>query len=175
MLKQWMKLQWNKTLYHKFENRIIEYKSQNEQCTTYYMYISFHHIIKFCICSNKDCTCAHTFWWLWTSKLNNYSKEFSTLWSSSILNCSLVIYGAKFHVKISTDSGSIPYGLHLHTLIQVVRSHVLVQMQRLNNIWTSLAKQWANFRLVLQSMSTFMTTEMFQDLIWTSVTIAENV
>jgi hypothetical protein len=133
------------------------------------MYLSFHHIIKLCICIKKDCICAHTFWWL-----NNYSKELSILWSSSILNCSLVIYSAKFHVKISTDSDLIPYGLHLHTLIQVVRSHVLVQMQRLNNIWTSLAKQWANFRLVLQSMSTFMTTEMFQDLIWTSVTIAEN-
>ncbi len=139
------------------------------------MYISFHHVIKLCICSKKDCTCAHTFCCLWTSKLNNYSKEFSILWSSSILNGSLVIYSAKFHVKISTDSGLIPYGRHLRTLIQVVRSHVLVQMQRLNNIWTSLAKQWANFHLVLQSMSTFMTIEMFQDLIWTSVTIVENV
>jgi len=141
----------------------------------YYMYISFHHIIKLCICSKKDCTCAHTFWCLWTSKLNNYSKEFSILWSSSILNCSLVIYGAKFDAKISTVSGSMPYGLHLYTLIQVVRSHVLVQMQHLNNIWTLLAKQWANLCLVLQSMSIFMTTEMFQNLIWTSVTIAENV
>jgi hypothetical protein len=121
------------------------------------MYISFHHIIKLCICSKKDCTCAHTFWCLWTSKLNNYSNEFSILWSSSILNGSLLIYSAKFHVKISTDSGLIPYGRHLHTLIQVVRSHVLVQMQCLNNIWTSLAKQWANLCLVLQSMSTFMT------------------
>jgi len=104
------------------------------------MYISLHHIIKLCICSKKDSTCADTFWSLWTSKLNNYSKEFSMLWSSSILNCRLVIHGAKFHVKISTDSGLIPYGLHLHTLIQVVRSHVLVQMQCLNITCKTMSK-----------------------------------